>query len=342
MTEQRETHIRGFLAGAGWQDARRANLAGDASNRRYERLSQGPDDGQAVLMDASPEKGENIRPFIAIARYLKSLGLSSPRVLHADEREGLALLEDLGDDLFAHVLEEVPDLETELYLAATDVLLRLHEAPPPAAADYGPATMIPLAGLAHDWYGYGATGRRNEAAKAAMLATLGEAFQNLKPWKPVLVLRDYHAENLFWLPERKGVARVGLIDFQDAGIGHPAYDLVSLARDVRRDVQVETQERMIRHYCSATRQDVDAFRQAAALMSVQRNLRILGVFARLSMHFGKPQYVDLIPRTWAILMEDLAHPALEPLRKRICDDLPHPNPQILAELKAKCGTIPRL
>jgi N-acetylmuramate 1-kinase len=342
MNALRETRLLAFLAASGWQKAHRAALAGDASNRRYERLTGGPGGEQAVLMDAPPEKGEDIRPFIAIARHLKSLGLSPPEVIHADEPQGFALLEDLGDTLFAHLLAQSPEREAELYLAATHVLLRLHAAPPPPAPDYGPKTMAPLAGLAFDWYGLGATGHRNDTGKVAMLAELASSLDGLQPWRPVLVLRDYHAENLFWLADRKGAARVGLIDFQDAGIGHPAYDLVSLARDARRNVRPDTETRMIAHYCAATGQSPDSFGLAAAVMSAQRSLRILGVFARLSLHFGKPHYVDLIPRTWAILMNDLDNPALERLRRIVCDNLPEPTPEILEALKAKCGTIPKL
>jgi len=295
-----------------------------------------------MLMDAPPEKGEDIRPFIAIARHLKSLGLSPPEVINADEPQGFALLEDLGDTLFAHLLAQSPDREAELYIAATDVLLTLHAAPPPPAPDYGPKIMVPLAGLAFDWYGFGATGHRNNTAKVAMQAELTSYFDGLQPWRPVLALRDYHAENLFWLADRKGAARVGLIDFQDAGLGHPAYDLVSLSRDARRNVRPDTENRMIAHYCAATGQDPDSFGLAAAIMSAQRNLRILGVFARLSLHFGKPHYVDHIPRTWANLMNDLGHPAIERMRRIVRDDLPEPTPEILETLKAKCGTIPKL
>jgi len=342
MNTLRESQLLAFLASNGWQQAERVALAGDASNRRYERLTGVSAGRKAVLMDAPPEKGEDIRPFIAIARHLKNLGLSSPEVFSADASQGFALLEDLGDTLFAKLLADTPERETELYLAATDVLLTLHAASPPPAPDYGPQTMVPLAGLSFQWYGFGATSRINDTGKAAMQAELAANLDALQPWQPVLVLRDYHAENLFWLADRKGPARVGLIDFQDAGIGHPAYDLISLARDARRKVEHETETRMIAHYCSRTGQDPESFGRAAAVMSAQRNLRILGVFARLSMHFGKAQYVDLIPRTWALLMEDLAHPALDRLHRIVRSNLPEPTPAILETLRSKCGTIPQL
>lgn len=342
MTPERDTDISSFLNAAGWGMATRGKLAGDASNRRYERLTDGPEGTPAVLMDADPAKGEDIRPFIRIAEHLTGLGLSAPTILAQDEAQGFLLLEDLGDALFARLLERDPAREEELYIAATEVLIQLHAAAPPSAPDYGPETMTNVAGIAFSWYGFGATGDKNGAGMAAMQSALAGAFATLQPWSPVLVLRDYHAENLFWLPERSGAARVGLIDFQDAGLGHPAYDLVSLGRDVRRDVRPETYEAMLAHYATATGQDIAAFTAAAATLSAQRNLRILGVFARLSMHFGKPAYVDLIPRTWTTLMADLAHPSLNDLRATVLAGLPVPTPQILKTLKDKCGTIPTL
>lgn len=342
MPTERAQMIQAFLFREGWGAANRLPLAGDASNRRYERLTDGPGGGGAVLMDAPSEKGEDTRPFLRIARHLAGLGFSAPRILAADEARGLLLLEDLGDALFSRVVAEDPAREEQLYLAATDVLIALHAHPAPEALDYGPGPMTDLAGLAWDWYGFGATGARDDAGKAAMQAVLTEAFAGLAPWTPVLVLRDYHAENLFWLPERKGIARVGLIDFQDAGLGHPAYDLVSLARDVRRDVAPQTARKMLDRYTAETGQDPEAFARSAATLSAQRNLRILGGFARLSLHFGKLHYVDLIPRVWARLSEDLSHPALAALRAAVQAGLPEPTQEILMILKAKCATVPTL
>ncbi len=145
-----------------------------------------------------------------------------------------------------------------------------------------------------------------------------------------MVLRDYHAENILMLPGRTGAARAGLLDFQDAFTGHAAYDLVSLCRDVRRDVRPETEEACITAYLNATGEDPEAFRGAYAVLGVQRNLRILGVFARLAAN-GKPRYLDFLPRTWALLQEQLAHPALAPLRP-IIEALPAPTPDHIESL----------
>lgn len=337
---ERSTELAAFLETAGCDLPSRRPLAGDASNRKYERLER---DGQSVvLMDAPPEKGEDVRPFVAIARHLSSIGLSPPHVLAADEQNGFLLLEDLGDDLYSRIVTRDPKAERPLYLAAVDALVALHEAKVPEAPDYGPATMAQMAGLATSWYAFGAHGAPQEEQTTELIAAMRSSLNALAPWSPVLVLRDYHAENLIWLPEREGAARVGLLDFQDAAIGHPAYDLMSLARDARRDVSPETREAMIDYYAARTAQDKDAFALACATVSAQRNLRILGVFARLSLHFGKAHYVDLIPRVWANLAADLRHTGLARLADTVFSHLPEPTTETLTTLKAKCGTIPTL
>ena len=335
---QRHDLSTGFLAAAGWGEALRAPLAGDASNRRYERL-QAADGAPAVLMDAPPEKGEDVRPFVAIAEYLTGLGLSAPRILAADPEHGFLLLEDLGDDLFARVVLDRPPLETELYCAATDVLLALHShRPPPALAPYDAPVMADMAALAYRWYGAQETG-----SMAALSQTFHAAFQALLaehiPDQTVLIQRDYHAENLLWLPARSGPARVGLLDFQDAMLGHPAYDLVSLLQDARRDVPPAVEQEMIARYIAKSGHDAAQFQAAYALLGAQRNLRILGVFARLSLLAGKPHYVDFIPRVWDYLMRDLEHPLLADIRARLLADLPAPSEALLTELKAKCATV---
>ena len=339
----RNEDIARFLARSGWGNADRAPLAGDASNRRYLRLSL-DGSGTGILMDAPPEKGENVTPFVAIARYLGDLGLSPPRVLAADEEKGLLLLEDLGDDLFARVLEREPSLETPLYEAATDLLARLHEAQPPSELPaYDAALMTELAALSFDWYLKGATGDAGADARQAFCAVLEPLLQAYCPALDVLVQRDYHAENLLWLPGRDGTARVGLLDFQDALRGHRAYDLVSLLQDARRDVGDGVEGAMIARYIESTGQDADQFTTAYRLLGVQRNLRIVGVFARLCIRDGKPGYLALMPRVWNHLQADLAHHGAHddfaPLRAAL-DILPAPEPHIIERIKAQCATYP--
>ena len=326
-----------FLARAGWGDARRSFLAGDASNRSYDRIVMGA--RRAVLMDAPPEKGEDVAAFTRIARHLTRLGLSAPEILAEDTEAGFLLLEDLGDDLFVRVAARDPQQEATLYGAATDVLVRLAAAPlPDGLPRYDANTMATAATLVLDWYCFGITGAAGAMADftaqiVGLLATHANA-------RPVLVLRDYHAENLLWLPERGGLARVGLLDFQLAQIGQPGYDLISMLQDARRDVSPEIEVAMIARYAAATGADPAAFATACAVLAAQRNLRILGVFARLCLRDAKPGYLTLMPRVWGLLQRDLAHPALAGLRQTARDLLPEPTPENLQRMLEKCGTIP--
>jgi aminoglycoside/choline kinase family phosphotransferase len=335
---ERDASIRRFIVNSGWGDADIGSLAGDASNRRYLRLRR--DGESAVLMDAPSEKGEDIRPFVYIARYLDSIGLSAPRILAADEAQGLMLLEDLGDDIFARIITRRPDMENSLYSCATDLLSFLHSQTAPAGLDpYDVSLMADMAILAHDWYMKHSVGK-DPSTREALHGAVTEALMRNAPDQSTLIQRDYHSENLLWLPSRVGVARVGLLDFQDAMLGHPAYDLVSLLQDARRDVAPEVEASMLQRYIAANSIDEVAFRAAYHTLGAQRNLRILGVFARLCLRDGKAHYIDLMPRVWGLLQRDLSHPALRDLSQVVTSNLPEPTPQILKDLKDKCATVP--
>ncbi len=308
-----------FLQQAGWHDAVRGPLAGDASFRRYERLRRDNGGSSAVLMDAPPPQ-EDVRPFVHIARWLDSHGFSAPRILAEDVGNGFLLLEDLGDDLYARLLRQDrndgtrADEET-LYAAAIDVLLALRDHPAASLAPYDANRLVEEALLFIDWYLPALTGSPADTATRESFAAL---WQSLAPeavaQNPVTVLRDFHAENLLWLPGRQGKARVGLLDFQDAVAGHPAYDLVSLLEDARRDVPPDLAERMLQRYIGAAGASDAAFRRAYAILGAQRNIRILGVFTRLWKRDGKPGYQAFMPRMWGLVERDLAHPALADLR----------------------------
>ncbi|MFY9209776.1 MAG: phosphotransferase [Aestuariivita sp.] len=331
MTDRSELAAR-FLKGTEWANAKRKPLAGDASNRRYERLHQ-PDGTTAVFMDAPPEKGEDVRPFIAIAEYLSSLGLSAPRIPARDTDTGFLILEDLGDDLYARVVERSPEIEETIYVAATDALIALHRADPPDLKPYDAQIMTDLAATAYTRYKAGITGVDPKDETAAFIARFRPVLAQLTGGPQVLIQRDYHAENLLWLPDRAGVARVGMLDFQDAMLGHPAYDLVSILQDARRDVPVTIEAAMIDHYVRATGVEKDGFSAAYAALGTQRNLRILGIFAKLSLDMGKSHYIDLIPRVWGLLQRDLDHPALGTIAPIIRAELPEPTAENLARLK---------
>ena len=337
----RNALIRGFMDSTDWAGATLVPLAGDASNRRYLRITHPVRNDTAVLMDAPPDRGEDVRPFIQIADYLTSIGLSAPRILAQDTQAGFLLLEDLGDDLFASVIPQQPELENGLYSCATDLLAALHgETPPEGLEAYDPPLMANLAALALDWYLPAATAPDPDAQSQFRAAIL-DALQRHAADCPVLIQRDYHAQNLLWLPDREGVARVGLLDFQDAMLGHPAYDLVSLLQDARRDVPPGIESAMIDRYIAATQAPPHPFRAAYAVLGAQRNLRILGVFTRLCVRDGKAHYVDLIPRVWALLQRDLTHPALADVAAILSTALPQPTPAILRKVKDQCPPNPK-
>ncbi len=333
----REAAIADFLAAAGWSAASRSPLAGDASPRRYERLTRGT--GTAVLMDAPPERGIDPRPFLAMTGWLRGLGLSAPEILAADPEHGLVLLEDLGDDLFVRVCTRAPAAEPELYAAATDLLARLHAEPAPDAIDswepppYDRAFLEFEARILTDWY-LPPEGRAERAAE--LTALIGTLAAPVLAAPPVAVLRDYHAENLVWRPGRAGLARVGLLDYQDMRRGHPAYDLVSLLEDARRDVAPGLRAAMTARYLERSGADPDAIIYAAHYLSAQRNLKILGIFARLARRDGKPGYLAHLPRVWDHLMRDLAHPDLAPLRDWVATHVPAPD----AAQRARLATVP--
>ena len=334
MTE-RAALIGGFLQTSGWAGATRKLLAGDASNRRYDRLRKANVD-RAILMDAPPERGEDVRPFLDVAAHLTACGLSAPQIYHKDSDHGLLLIEDLGDDLFARLMATDPARELPLYRAAADVLVKLHSAPLPELPLCDADWLTDMAAPAFDFY----APEGGQVASAAFAQAFRPLVAALDDARKVVILRDYHAENLLWLPQREGAARVGLLDFQDALLGHPAYDLVSILQDARRDVPRAVEGQIIDYYIAQTEQEAAPFRRAYALLGAQRNLRILGIFARLCLRDGKPHYVDLIPRVWQHLQHNLRHPALATVADSIAGVLPHPTPEFLEHLKSQCATIP--
>jgi aminoglycoside/choline kinase family phosphotransferase len=333
----RKALSQAFLDRAGWGKAARQFLAGDASDRSYDRLTRGAE--SAVLMDAPPGKGDDPADFIRIADHLRGIGLSAPAILARDLAQGFLLIEDLGDDLFARLIEADPARETALYAAATDALVHLQTQPAPTGLpDLSAADWAEAACFAPDWYAYAATGHRPDSA--AFREVLTAAMRAHADGPRVLILRDFHAENLLWLPDRGGVARVGLLDFQLAQMGQPGYDLVSLLQDARREVSAATEAEMIARFAAARGLPAQDFAAAYAVLGAQRALRILGIFARLCLVAGKGRYIAMIPRVWGHLRRNLSHPALAGLA-RVCHDiLPEPTPELLERIAARCGQTP--
>ncbi len=334
MTD-RGSVIEGFLASAGWAGAARAVLAGDASSRRYERLAL--DGRRAVLMDAPPGRGEDTARFAQVGRWLRAHGYSAPELFAEDHAQGLLLLEDLGDAVVARLVAADPWREAEIYAAATDFLADLHRHPPPGfAPPLGGPALADLTAILLQWYLPGIGAPRTPASEA-LPARIAALYGSLADGEFVLSLRDFHSENLIWLPERTGHARLGLLDFQDAVAAHPAYDLVSLLQDARRDVPPAVEQAMIARYILSRGLDHDRFAAIYALLGAQRALRIVGVFARLARRDGKPHYLSLLPRVWTALERNLAHPALAGLASAVHEGLPAPTPGRIAQLTERAG-----
>jgi aminoglycoside/choline kinase family phosphotransferase len=348
ISSEREAAKAAFLEAQGFGDVRRESLGGDASTRSYERLHR---EGESFIFmdqppsvetapcppDATPAEraslGYNalarlaagrVDAFVACAGWLKAQGLSAPKVLAADPLQGLAVLEDLGDDLYARLVEAGAD-ETPLYEAAIDGLLAIHAAPTPGELSFDGSTWPLLTyddlalKTAHDifveWQPKFRDLRFDDDALAeweaiwAPIRSLGEAGAT------AFCHRDYHAENLIWLPERKGAARVGMLDFQDAVLAHPAWDLSMLLHDARRTVSPEREAASLDRYLAARPElNRTAFLADYHALGALNIIRILGIFARLVTRDGKPRYADFIPRLWVYLDVCFTDPALSDLK----------------------------
>ena len=310
----RDAAIARLLAKAGWGDAERKPLAGDASFRRYDRVRLGG--RSAVLMDAPPPLND-VRPFLAIDRLLRAQGLSAPEILAEDVEAGLVLLEDLGDDTYGRVLAQGAD-EAALYRLAVDALIHLHlrfRAEGAAAPPFDEARALREVELLLDWLWPAMMGAPASDSLRAEYRAAWRAVLPLRDAVPSsLALFDFHIDNLMWLKGRPGIAACGLLDFQDAVLAPVSFDLVSLLEDARRDVPAHLSEELIGHYLAAFPEIRESdFRTSYCVIGAQRSTRILGTFARLKLRDSKPGYLVHIPRVWRWLGQDLAHPALAPV-----------------------------
>ncbi|MCK0141389.1 phosphotransferase [Aliiroseovarius sp. F20344] len=329
MSDRRKDDQLAFLQGTDWAGSTFTPLSGDASSRRYFRATTPK---PAILMDAPPQTCGSMKPFVDMANYLSALGLSSPKIYEADLQAGFLLLEDFQDDDFASLIGRDNSLENSLYSTAIEVTHTVLDAEPAHVTDYDIPEMARACDLAFLHYAPQSQMTVDEAIAAIHSA--------LTPFQATLrtSLRDYHAENLHWLPNRKGIARIGLLDFQDAVNTLPSYDLVSLLRDVRRNVSPDLAHSARIAFADRRGLDQSAFQNEFHMVAVQRNLRILGIFARLSRELGKPHYVDLIPRVWGLLQEDLRHPPLAGLQTHLNAILPEPDTAYLNKLRQPCPT----
>ena len=346
---ERQADLEEFLAHAGWGDAVRFPIKGDASTRRYVRLEN--KGRKAVLMDApkgeeapsEPEgasvaerkalgynamarlAGPNLEAFLTIANELKIRGFSAPHIIAADMDEGFALLEDFGLEDFWTTLKNDPSRERELYEGAVDTLAAIYRSTFPKRPafqgqswlirDYDETALLAETDVFLDYYVADSGAGIDEDARQEFYNLWKEAFGTLHAQVPGLCLRDFHAQNLFWLPARTEQAKVGLIDFQDALFAHPAYDLASLLEDARRDVDPTLAKPMLQRFCDKAGLRFDeTFSAAYAVLAAQRNTKILGIFVRLEVRDGKSGYRALIPRVRAHLKNDLSHPACAQLQ----------------------------
>lgn len=300
-----------FLAAHGWSGTI-SPLAGDASFRRYFRVES--EGRKAILMDAPPPH-EDPRPFIAIAEWLRERGFAAPAIHAADLEQGLVLLEDFGDVRLRETADADEPAALPLYAAAIDLLVALRAHPAGELAPYDRATLHRETELFTAWY-CPAVGL--DVDLEGYHAAWEEVFAHALTDTPVTVLRDYHAENLMLVGEAQSL---GLLDFQDALAGHPAYDLVSLLQDARRDVDPSVEEAMIARYRGATGAG-DDFMAAYHVLGAQRNAKIIGIFTRLWKRDGKPRYPTLCPRVWAYLERDLSQPVLAPVARWFDDNVP--------------------
>ncbi len=355
--DKRKHEIRKFIASSGWADAQIESFPGDASSRRYFRLSRGAD--VAVLMDAprgaempaEPEgasaadraalgynalarlAGPEPAAFACVSNELVIRGFSAPKILTADFDQGLLLLEDFGQGVYAKVIAADPQMEAPLYKAAVECLAEIYRSSFPAlmcfrdaswrVRAYDEVALLTETHLFLDWYAADKGVDISDDARASWDDIWSGLFSVLSAHAPGLALRDFHAENLFWLPERASVAKVGLIDFQDGLFVHPAYDLVSFLEDARRDVSVDLVDPLISQFFDQAKlSDEPTFRRAYAVLGAQRNAKILGIFVRLAERDGKPSYRELIPRVHAHFVKNLSGAEFAPLRDWFAAHLP--------------------
>lgn len=319
----RETALASFLSENGWGDAERKLLAADASFRHYDRLI-GPR-GRAVLMNAPPDK-EDVRPFLTIARYLQSVGLSAPAILAENIPDGFLLLEDFGDDTYTTLLRRGRD-EDELYALAVDVLIALHRATVTTPDDvpyYSDDLLCTEASLLVDWYMPAVMNRPvSTQAREKYLALWRDIFAQARDVPSHLILRDYHVDNLMRVTGKEGLKQCGLLDFQDGVTGPVSYDLMSLMEDARRDIDADLISRMKDRYLAAFPSlDREAFDRSWAILAAGRHAKIIGIFTRLCARDSKPHYLAHIPRLWRLFESSLTHPVLAPMKDWVDANIP--------------------
>ena len=312
--------LQAFLRQHKWHNAQIVALKTDASQRQYYRLSQ--NERSVILMDARRSAVGETKRFQRIASHLFAQDLSAPQIYGADHDLRALLVEDLGDDLLSGFWAKGAQSAYPIYQKAVDMLLAVQASDPPAfLAQPDAQDLAVMITPAFEFYKGSA---RVEADQSALLAALTDLLAAALQSAPVLALRDCHAENLLYLPARRGAACVGILDFQDAFQSHPAYDLMSLLQDVRRDIPASMEAGLIAYFVAQAGLEARAFQLAYAVLGVQRNLRILGVFARLALQENKANYLVHMPRVWRYIQRNLRAPGLQGLKALIDAEFPSP------------------
>jgi aminoglycoside/choline kinase family phosphotransferase len=325
--DERAEQVAEFLGRNGWAGAATQPMAGDLSPRRYLRLTKS-DGSRAILMDADPAVDPSTPAYLAMTKWLAALDLSVPDVLGARENDGLLLLEDFGDAKLTGLFQKHPERQAEYYHRAIDVLIVIRNAAPKALKQPTADQMVRDTGLADEWYP-GA----DHALLAQFQAVLEVALDEILLEKPTVSLRDFHADNVIWLDDRDGVRKVGLLDYQDAFLTHPAYDLMSLLTDARTDVPRALRAELIAHYADRTNEAAEVVGHAVAVLGAQRNLRILGIFARAARKYAKTQHLDALPRVYGYLSECMSHPAFSGFSSGLPTMLPAPDAALINGLR---------
>ena len=310
-----------FLKSTCWAKSSIVPVAPDASFRKYDRLLL--DGNTAFLMDSPPTFG-GVENFVKMAEYLCSLNLSAPIIFEKDTENGFLILEDLGDDLYSHILKKSPSKELELYKKAASILVQLHKKDVPDFVDpYSDDFLLSEVKLFTDWYMPALTGQYlPDRSRADFLKIWQKLIADLNAAQSTLVLRDYHADNLIDLQARSGGKQVGLLDFQDALKGHAAYDLVSLLKDVRRNVTPETESKILEEFILQTGADHSSFTKDYMILGLQRNLKILGIFARQAVRDGNRSYLKYIPKLWRLVSPSLEEDVFSELKKWLDNHVP--------------------